>query len=40
MIAYSFPFLVIGSMTLFMLVLGAFGIEDAIRHREPRDRRG
>lgn len=40
MLAYSFPLLVIGSMTLFMLVLSAFGIEDAVRHREPRDRQG
>jgi len=34
MIANAFPLLVIGSMTLFLFVLGLIAIEDAIRNAD------
>ena len=34
MIANAFPLLVIGSMTLFLFVLGTIAIEDAIRNAD------
>jgi hypothetical protein len=40
MIANSFPLLVIGSMSLFGVILAFICIEDAIRHPEPAGRQG
>lgn len=34
-----FLYLVVGCMAAFVIVIGALSLEDALRHKEPGDRR-
>ncbi|MEG3148805.1 hypothetical protein U1769_02815 [Sphingomonas sp. ZT3P38] len=39
MVGNLFLYLVVGCMAAFVFVIGSLSVEDALRHKEPGDRR-